>query len=144
MREKPDAPSASFSSRIVHYDRLLRGVCFPSNVLADMLLFPNFDVGRNRMSEVSAVAISLAKPGYEEQLAQALEGLLAPTSNEPGMLQYEMYRDMKEPQCFVFIERWESEETFDAHCNSPHVTAYLEKVVDWVESNKIHVLKRGK
>ncbi|HEX7908637.1 MAG TPA: putative quinol monooxygenase [Paraburkholderia sp.] len=96
------------------------------------------------MSEVSAVAISVAKPGCEEQLAEALEGLLAPTHQEVGMLQYEMYRDIRKPRCFVFIERWENEETFNAHCNSPHVVAYIENVADWVESNTIHVLKKGK
>ncbi|MFM0498429.1 putative quinol monooxygenase [Paraburkholderia sp. SIMBA_055] len=96
------------------------------------------------MSEVSAIAISVANPGFEEKLAEALEGLLAPTHKERGVLQYEMYRDMKEPRCFVFIERWEDEETFDAHCNSPHVIAYLEKTDGWVESNKIHVLRKGK
>lgn len=96
------------------------------------------------MSEVSAVAISVAKPGCEEQLAEALEGLLAPTHHEVGMLQYEMYRDMREPRCFVFIERWENEETFNAHCISPHVVAYIENVADWVESNTIHVLKKGR
>lgn len=95
------------------------------------------------MSEVSAIAISVANPGFEEKLAEALEGLLAPTHKERGVLQYEMYRDMKEPRCFVFIERWEDEETFDAHCNSPHVTAYLQKTEGWVESNKIHVLRKG-
>jgi quinol monooxygenase YgiN len=96
------------------------------------------------MSEVSAVAISVAKPGCEAQLSEALEGLLAPTCKEPGMLQYEMYRDIREPRCFVFIERWENEETFNAHCNSSHVAAYIERVADWVESNTIHVLKKGK
>jgi quinol monooxygenase YgiN len=96
------------------------------------------------MSEVSAVAISLAKPGYEDQLANALDGLLEPTHKEVGVLQYEMFRDMREPRCFVFIERWESEETFNAHCSSPHVLAYLEKVADWVEDNTLHVLKKGK
>jgi len=94
------------------------------------------------MSEVSAVAISWAKPGYEAQLAEALEGLLEPTHKEAGMLQYEMHRDMREPRCFVFIERWEDEKTFDAHCNSSHVTAYLEKVAGWVEKNTIHVLRK--
>ena len=71
------------------------------------------------MSEVSAIAISVAKPGYEEKLAEALDGLLAPTHKERGMLQYEMYRDVNEPRCFVFIERWQDSETFDAHCKSP-------------------------
>lgn len=96
------------------------------------------------MSEVSAIAISVAKSGCEEKLAEALEGLLAPTHKETGMLQYEMFRDTQEPRCFVFIERWENEETFKAHCNSSHVAAYLEKTNGWVESNKIHVLKKGK
>lgn len=96
------------------------------------------------MSEVSAIAISFAKPGYEEKLADALEGLLAPVHEEDGVLQYEMYRDMQEPRCFVFIERWESLETFNAHCISPHVKDYLTKTEGWVESNKIHVLKKGK
>ncbi|MDR5798124.1 putative quinol monooxygenase [Caballeronia sp. LZ008] len=96
------------------------------------------------MSEISAIAISVATPGCEEKLADALESLLAPTHNERGMLQYEMYRDVKEPRCFVFIERWEDEETFNAHCNSSHVIAYLQKTEGWVESNKIHVLKKGK
>ena len=95
------------------------------------------------MSEISAVAISVAKPGYEEQLAEALEGLLAPTHKEPGMLQYEMSRDMSEPRCFVFIERWESQEAFNAHCNSAHVAAYLKKVDGWVEDNKLYVIKKG-
>jgi quinol monooxygenase YgiN len=96
------------------------------------------------MSEVSAIAISIAKPGYEEKLAEALDGLLAPTHKERGMLQYEMYRDVNEPRCFVFIERWQDSETFDAHCKSPHVEAYLQTTDGWVESNRIHVLKKGK
>jgi quinol monooxygenase YgiN len=96
------------------------------------------------MSEVSAVAISLAKPGCEDQLATALEELLEPTRKEVGVLQYEMFRDLREPRSFVFIERWESEETFNAHCNSPHVLAYLDKVAGWVEDNTLHVLKKGK
>ena len=96
------------------------------------------------MSEVSAIAISFAKPGCEEKLADALQGLLAPVHEEEGVLQYEMYRDMQEPRCFVFIERWESLETFNAHCISPHVKAYLKNTEGWVESNKIHVLTKGK
>jgi quinol monooxygenase YgiN len=96
------------------------------------------------MSEVSAIAISVAKPGFEEKLADALDALLAPTHREKGMLEYEMYRDMREPRCFVFIERWENEEAFNAHCNAPHVSAYLETTDGLVESNKIHVLRKGK
>ena len=77
-------------------------------------------------------------------MADALEGLLAPVHEEDGVLQYEMYRDMQEPRCFVFIERWESLElsTRIAYRRMSRLTRT--KTEGWVESNKIHVLKKGK
>lgn len=67
------------------------------------------------MSEIAVVAISVAKPGYEEQLREALEGIVGPTRNEQGALQYDLHRDVQEPRRFVFVERWESQEALAAH-----------------------------
>ena len=75
------------------------------------------------MSEIAVVAISVAKPGYEEQLRQALEGIVGPTRKEPGALQYDLHRDVQEPRRFVFVERWESQETLAAHAKSAHIAA---------------------
>lgn len=96
------------------------------------------------MSEVAAVAITLAKPGFDEQLREALEDLIEPTHKEVGMLQYEMHRDLRDPRCFVFIERWESEETFNAHVDSAHVAAYLKKTEGWIEQSGFRVLTKVK
>jgi quinol monooxygenase YgiN len=96
------------------------------------------------MSEIAAVAISLAKPGYEEELREALEGLIGPTRNESGVLQYEMYRDLREPRRFVFIERWENEDAFNAHVKSAHVAAYHEKVDGWIEHSELRTLAKLK
>ena len=85
------------------------------------------------MSEIAVVAISVAKPGCEEQLREALVGIVGPTRKEPGALQYDLHRDVSEPRRFVFVERWESEAALAAHAKSAHIAAYRQASADWVE-----------
>ncbi|MFM0193318.1 putative quinol monooxygenase [Paraburkholderia strydomiana] len=94
------------------------------------------------MSEIAVVAISVAKPGYEEQLREALEGIVGPTRNEQGALQYDLHRDVQEPRRFVFFERWESQEALAAHARSAHITAYKAAVADWMEHAEIRVVTK--
>jgi quinol monooxygenase YgiN len=96
----------------------------------------------NRMAEIAVVAISVAKPGHEEQLLQALEGLVEPTRKEQGALQYDLHRDVDEPRRFVFFERWESREALAAHAGSAHIAAYRKAVADWVEHAEIRVVSK--
>ncbi|WP_118179883.1 putative quinol monooxygenase [Paraburkholderia phosphatilytica] len=95
-------------------------------------------------SEVAVVAISVAKPGHEEALREALEGIVEPTRNEAGALQYDLHRDLREPRRFVFVERWESEEALAVHAKSAHIAAYREQVADWIEHGEIRVLTKLK
>ncbi|EIF31607.1 hypothetical protein BCh11DRAFT_07136 [Burkholderia sp. Ch1-1] len=94
------------------------------------------------MSEIAVVAISVAKPGYEEQLSEVLEGLVGPTRKEQGALQYDLHRDVQEPRRFVFVERWESQEALAAHAQSAHITAYRKVVADWVEHAEVRVVSK--
>jgi quinol monooxygenase YgiN len=104
-----------------------------------LLLFVKGSAG---MSEIAVVAISMAKPGYEEQLCQALEGIVGPTRKEQGALQYDLHRDVQEPRRFVFVERWESQAALAAHAKSVHIEAYRKAVVDWVEHAEIRVVSK--
>ncbi|MFL9985356.1 putative quinol monooxygenase [Paraburkholderia sediminicola] len=94
------------------------------------------------MTEIAVVAISVAKPGYEEQLREALEGIVGPTRKEQGALQYDLHRDVQEPRRFVFVERWESQEALAAHAKSAHIAAYRKAVADWVEHAEIRVVSK--
>jgi quinol monooxygenase YgiN len=96
------------------------------------------------MSEIAVVAISIAKAGFEEQLREALEGIVAPSRAEAGALQYDLHRDLREPRRFVFYERWQSEEALAAHAQSAHIAAYRNAIADWVEHSEIRVLKKIK
>jgi len=94
------------------------------------------------MSEIALVAISIAKPGCEEQLRVALEGIVAPSREDQGVLQYDLHRDLREPRRFVFYERWESEEALVGHAQSAHIAAYRKAVADWIEHSEIRVLSK--
>ena len=94
------------------------------------------------MSEIAVVAISVAKPGFEAQLLEALEGIVGPTRKEQGVLQYDLHRDVQEPRRFVFVERWESREALAAHAKSAHIEAYKRAVADWVEHAEIRVVSK--
>jgi quinol monooxygenase YgiN len=61
-----------------------------------------------------------AVPGHEEELAEQLLALVAPTRGEPGNLAYELHRDPENPAKFMFYERFLSQEALDAHNAAPH------------------------
>jgi quinol monooxygenase YgiN len=94
------------------------------------------------MAEIAVVAISVAKPGCEEQLRVALEGIVGPTRSEEGVLQYDLHRDVQEPRRFVFFERWESQQALAAHAKSAHIQACQKAVADWVEHAEIRVVSK--
>lgn len=65
-----------------------------------------------------------AAPGHEEELAEHLTALLAPTRAEPGCLIYELHRDPKNAGKFMFYERFLSQEAHEAHDASPHIQSW--------------------
>lgn len=94
------------------------------------------------MSEIAVVATFVAKPGQEEKLKEALQGLVGPTLKEPGALQYDLHRDLKEPRRFVFVERWASQAALEAHGKAPHIEAHRRNSPALIEAGEIHVLAK--
>jgi quinol monooxygenase YgiN len=60
-------------------------------------------------------------PNHLEQVTQLLTDLLAPTREEEGCCQYELYLDQNIEGLFVFQEIWASQEALDKHLQSPHI-----------------------
>lgn len=65
-----------------------------------------------------------AVPGHEEELAEQLKALVAPTQAEPGCLTYQLHRDPENPGKFMFYERFVSQEALDSHTASPHLVKF--------------------
>ena len=70
---------------------------------------------------IHLVAEIKAFPDHIEQVTQLLTELLAPTREEEGCCQYELYLDEKIEGLFMFQEMWASQEALDKHLQSPHI-----------------------
>ncbi len=79
------------------------------------------------------VVVIKTKEGKEEAVLEELWKLIEPTRAEEGNISYNMHRDKKNPQTFVFYEHWRSQEDIDKHLEMPYLKAYAEATQDWVE-----------
>lgn len=100
---------------------------------------------------VSVVARITAKPGREEEVQKELEKLVEETQHEKGVIEYELHQAAESASMFLIYEIWESQADLDAHLNSPHVRAFLDKTdellkkpVDIVRCTKLAGCKREK
>jgi quinol monooxygenase YgiN len=77
---------------------------------------------------ITVVATFQAKPGKESELKTALIGLVAPTRQEAGCINYDLHASPEDPAKFLFHENWTSKEHLDAHLQSAHIKALLPHV----------------
>ncbi len=77
---------------------------------------------------ITVVATFQARPGKETELKNALIGLVAPTRNEAGCLNYDLHASPEAPAKFLFHENWTSKAHLDAHLANTHIQALLPRV----------------
>lgn len=72
---------------------------------------------------VSAVITGV--PGSGDRLQEMLVELTAGTHAEAGCLLYSLQRAVGNPDQFVTVEKWTTQQALDEHLTSPHVQAAL-------------------
>src|ERR1700749_1127853 len=75
--------------------------------------------------EFVVIAKYRARAGEEARVATALGEMVEPTRAEPGNLDYQVFRDPKDPALFVLFERYADADAFDAHRATPHFATWL-------------------
>lgn len=75
---------------------------------------------------LTIVAIFEANPGREDELATALQALVAPTRAEAGCLNYDLHRDLEQSGRFLFYENWETRSHWEDHMASAHLRRHQE------------------
>jgi quinol monooxygenase YgiN len=80
------------------------------------------------MKTITVVATFQARPGREAELKEALLGLVAPTRQEAGCINYDLHVLPEDPANFLFHENWISKAHLDAHLKMPHLAALLPRV----------------
>lgn len=66
-----------------------------------------------------------AQSEYIERVKAESLKMIEPTRSEQGCLQYDLHQDNANPAVFLFYERWESQELWRVHMESPHLKAFL-------------------
>ncbi len=80
------------------------------------------------MKTLTVIATFQARPGQATELRAALTGLLAPTRQETGCINYDLHASSADPAKFLFHENWTSKAALDAHLQSPHIQALRSRV----------------
>lgn len=94
------------------------------------------------MSEVVVVGLLRAKPGHEDEVAEALREVAGQTHEEQGCLLYAVHRGREDPSQFALVERWISREALDEHFTKPYVQALGERAGEALaEPPQVHFLE---
>lgn len=74
-----------------------------------------------------------AKPRCQQQLSDTLLAALEPTRAERGCIEIHLCRALRDPATFFITSVWTDEEAFEKHAELPHTTAFLSRVVQWID-----------
>lgn len=69
----------------------------------------------------------VAKPGYEEAVADVFRKLEAESRQEPGCLMYVVHRHKDNPAHFFIYEQYRDDDALQAHRDSRHFQEYAVK-----------------
>jgi quinol monooxygenase YgiN len=86
-----------------------------------------------RRDLVTVIAHMRAKPGKQQELREALEGLIDTTSKEAGYVNYDLHQGIEDPALMYLYENWESVDTHEAHMQAPHLQQFASIVDDLVD-----------
>jgi len=67
-------------------------------------------------------------PGRGSEVEAHLAPLVEPTAAEDGCVYYRYFRDIDDPNHFVFWEEWRDRESLDVHIAADHVQSMLAAV----------------
>ncbi|EKZ5662440.1 antibiotic biosynthesis monooxygenase [Klebsiella aerogenes] len=78
-----------------------------------------------RDDTIALIAVLKAKAGQTEALRDALQGLLLPTREEPGNLDYALFQLRDVPDTFYMRESWRDQQALDEHIAQPYFQAFI-------------------
>jgi quinol monooxygenase YgiN len=89
----------------------------------------------HRPELVTVIAHMRAKPGKEQDLRDALEALIPPTSQEEGYVNYDLHQGIEDPSLFYLYENWETVDTHETHMRTPHLDDFAGRLDDLLDGS---------
>jgi len=94
------------------------------------------------MKNIVIVASIKVKDEFKDEVYNELVKLHAQThKNDEGCIQYDLHRNLEDPNSFTFIETWENAELLDAHMQTKHFLSFVKNTENKVEDLKLSKLE---
>jgi quinol monooxygenase YgiN len=77
---------------------------------------------------IRVVARVIAIPEKVDEVKAILSGLVEPTRQEEGYIQYELLQNQEDPTDFTFVEEWATAAALEVHLASAHIEAASDKL----------------
>jgi quinol monooxygenase YgiN len=90
--------------------------------------------------QLTVIAHLRALNGQIAETRAFLEGLIGPTRQEPGCIEYWLHQDNDDPNEFTFYENWTSREEWDKHMELPHLQKFAEVKDKVFELQKLRLM----
>lgn len=84
---------------------------------------------------IRVIAHITARSGQESAVQSILSGMLEPTRQEAGCIQYELLHNLNNPAEFTLLEEWESQAALDGHTVAAHTKAAEAKMESLIEAS---------
>ncbi len=78
-------------------------------------------------AKVTVIARVRAKPGLEAKVKQECLALVAPSREEKGCINYDLYQSTDDPTLFIFYEKWASRGDIARHLDMAHCSLFDER-----------------
>jgi len=92
------------------------------------------------MAMVGAFVRVKVKPEHKQEFEEFMKmHVAACKKREPGMLQFEIANDPKDPTTYYFFEKYADHAAHDEHYKSPTLVTLREKFPIWSEERELRI-----
>ncbi len=85
------------------------------------------------MKTIKIIATIIAKTEHRNSVLNAIQTLVVESRKESGCISYDLHCDITNPNKFVILEHWRSQEDIDIHNQTPHFKALGSKTEGMTE-----------
>jgi quinol monooxygenase YgiN len=85
--------------------------------------------------ERTAIAYLHAKPEKRDELAKMLQGLVKPTREEAGCVDYHLHVSNDDPNLFVVYENWRTRKELNEHQRSAILSEFWSRRLDLLQKD---------
>lgn len=94
------------------------------------------------MSQLNIIATIKVKPEFHAAFQPIFKKLVDGSRAESGCVRYELNQSVDNPNVYIVIETWASQQAIDIHNATPHFTEFASFAKDHVDGLDICIAKQ--